>query len=99
MKRSLMAGVVLTGALVLGACGGDDFDRDGAVEDLMEQGGIDEATAGCIVDNMVAEFGEDTVSSDREPTAEEMDAMSDITFSCMEDTGFSVGDDAAAEEE
>jgi len=83
--RALVAGLGIVGALfLLGACGDDggSFDRDAAVQEMVDSG-LDEDTAGCIVDRMVEEFGEETVSSDRDPTAEEIDAMGDITIECM----------------
>lgn len=76
---SIGAAVALT--IGLAACG-TSFDRDGAVEELMD-GGLTEEQANCAVDAMIEEFGEDKLASDDDPTPEEQAIAIDIVSGCV----------------
>lgn len=60
MTKRLLTGVVAIGlALGASACSGDKkIDKEGSVDQLVE-GGMDQATAECLVDGIDREFGED----------------------------------------
>lgn len=76
---ALAAVVALT--MGLAACG-SSFDREGAVEELMD-GGLSEEQANCAVDAMIEEFGEDKLASDDDPTDEEQAIVIDIVSDCV----------------
>lgn len=80
-------------ALSLTACGGG-YDRQEAIDDLID-GGLDEATAECVVDGMEEEFGEDKLGSNDDPTDEELAIIEDISLDCV----FGGGGDSSSTDE
>lgn len=81
MKKTLVAALCAL-SLVAAGCG-DDFDRDGAIDEMVEETGLDRSTATCIVDDIVDEFGEDRVTSDDQPTDEEQVKITEIMTACL----------------
>lgn len=89
MRR--IAGVVLVAGLAFGlsACGDDKVDRQGTIDELVEQG-MDEEQAECLVNGVTDELGDDKVlalnESDGEIddlTAEEQAKLEEITLDCL----------------
>ena len=80
-----ISAVVLGAMLLLGACGGDSFDRDELIQELVDESGgiVDETQASCIVDGMIEEFGEDKLNSNDDPTDEEQAKVLDLTLECV----------------
>ncbi len=58
------------------------FDREGSIEDLMEEG-LDRQQAECAIDEMVDRFGEDKLMSDDDPTAAEQEVLFEIMSDCL----------------
>lgn len=87
MKKLLSTAVFSLAAFALVAGCGESVDREGTVEDLVEQsnGSISEAQAECMVDGWIAELGEDRALelNDEDPTPEEEEAISQITIDCL----------------
>lgn len=83
MKRVtlLLAALVLSVATLTGC---SRFDREGSVDDMMEQFDLTRPQAECFVDDMVDEFGEDRVVSDQEATPEEAAKVLEILQGCLE---------------
>lgn len=81
MKKTLCAALCALSLLAAGC--GSDFDRDAEIDNMVEETGVDEATATCIVDGIVDEFGEDRVTSDDEPNAEEQAKIAEIMTGCL----------------
>ena len=79
--KKLLASILLIFALFATSCS-SSFDRQEAIDDLVEEG-MTTADATCIVDEMVAEFGESKLNSNDEPTAEEEAQLFDIMSDCL----------------
>ncbi|MCP3939488.1 MAG: hypothetical protein GY708_29425 [Actinomycetia bacterium] len=75
-----MAGTVAISLLALAGC--SSFDREGSIEQSMDDFGMTRAQAECFVDDMVDEFGEDRVTSDDTPTDEEAEKIFEILATC-----------------
>ncbi len=74
-----VAGIAL---LAISACG-SSYDRDEAVDDLVNDAGLERPVAECVVDKMEDEFGTDKLGSNDEPTDEEVAFI----FEAMTDCG------------
>jgi hypothetical protein len=78
---------------------GGGFDRDDAVDDLVDDG-IERDPAECYIDGIIDEFGQDRIDefegSDVEPTDEEFQALLDLATDCGIDLSEfgGTGDDA-----
>ena len=87
MKKRLSTAVFAVAALALVAGCGESVDREGTVEDLVEQsnGSINQEQAECMVDGWIDELGEDRALelNDEDPTPEEEAAISQITIDCL----------------
>jgi hypothetical protein len=81
MRIKLAAGALALMA-GLGACGGDSYNRDDAIEQLTDEG-VTKEVATCIVDAVEDEFGIETLNANREPTAEEEAKIGEISLGCM----------------
>jgi hypothetical protein len=81
MRTKLIVGTFAL-AIGLGACGGDDYNRDDAIKQLKDEGISDEAAV-CIVDAVEDEFGIETLNENRDPTAEEEAKIGEIALGCM----------------
>jgi hypothetical protein len=106
MQRRLATMFGLAGALMLlvGACGGDDApSRETMIDDAIEQAGLDEATATCLVDGLLDEFGservEEMVTSNEDPedlSEDEQAALTEVGLECfdtdalLEDSGVDI---------
>lgn len=83
MKIRTRALTALLGLVALGAAAcGSSFDRGDTINELVDSG-LDQATAECVVDEMIDEFGEDKLGSDDDPTAEEQAIVQDIMVDCL----------------
>jgi hypothetical protein len=88
MRR--IAGVMLAAGLVFGlsACGEDEVDRQGTIDNLVE-GGMDEEQAECLVNGVTDELGDEKVLAlEDDPdgsslTAEEQEKLGEITLECF----------------
>lgn len=74
--------LLFAGSLVLAACGGDDYGRQDALDDLQE-GGLDEATATCVVDEMEAQDIDFAEANDSDTDSELFDTIVSITTDCL----------------
>lgn len=84
MKRGLAVLASATFALgALGALGGcaKKTTREDVVAMVKKQG-IPPDKADCVADGMIKKFGLETLSSDRDPTPAEVDAMATIIIDC-----------------
>ncbi len=81
MNRTKLVGLAMAAALGLAACGGS-YDRQDAIDDLIE-GGLDEATAVCVVDGIEENFSIERLESTGDLTAEEEATLTDITLECL----------------
>jgi len=68
-------------ALTLSACGGESYNRDEAIDDLVETG-LSEEAATCIVDGVEDEFGIDKLNSTDDLSNEDEEALMTITTDC-----------------
>ncbi len=80
MKMKIAA-VLATMAFGIAACG-SDYDRDQAIEDL-EEAGMTNEQAVCIVDKAEDEFGIEKLESTDDLTEEDEAAIMEITTACM----------------
>jgi hypothetical protein len=105
MRKIVLAAFVVAASLGgLSACS-DDLDRDEAVELVKEQMGLNDEQAECVADKAIDQLGLDTLNEDRDPTAEEIQVLTEITTECLagdlgdlgEDSGTDEGDDAEEE--
>ncbi|MDH3705840.1 MAG: hypothetical protein OES57_07210 [Acidimicrobiia bacterium] len=87
MKKLLSTAAFSLAALTLVAGCGESVDREGTVDDLVEQsnGSVSRAQAECMVDGWIEELGEDRALelNDEDPTEEEEAAISQITLDCL----------------
>ncbi|MGI9603353.1 MAG: hypothetical protein ACR2QE_15815 [Acidimicrobiales bacterium] len=85
MKKLLSTAVFSLASLALLAGCGESVDREGTIDQLMEDGGLTRVQAECMVDGWISELGEDRALelNDEEPTAEETEAISQITIDCL----------------
>lgn len=87
MKKLFSTAVFSLASLALIAGCGESVDRDGTIDDIVEQsdGSITRDQASCMVDGWIAELGEDRALelNDEDPTAEEEAAIQDITLGCL----------------
>lgn len=81
MTRKFFA-AILAGALLLGACGGESYNREDAINDLIE-GGLEEDVAVCVVDGIEANFSIERLESTGDLTQEEEDVLFEITTDCV----------------
>jgi hypothetical protein len=81
----MVGAVVVALGLVLGACGSDDVSREDRIDELVSQSGgeIDEEQATCIVDGLIAEFGEDVVEEDSAIESVDQTKLGEITVDCL----------------
>lgn len=82
MKKMRLPAVVLALGLVVGACGGDSYDRGDAIDELVD-GGLTREQAECVVDRAEDTFGIEKLSSDDEPTDEEQRQIGEIVTQCL----------------
>ena len=70
-------------ALTISACG-TSLDREGTIDEMVN-GGVPRDVATCIVDESVAEFGEDRILelNDEDGTPEENAKLEEITIGCL----------------
>ncbi len=78
------ASLAIAGAamLAVGACG-SSYDRNEAVDDLVNDAGLERPVAECVVDKLEDEFGTDKLGSSDDPTDEEVAFI----FEAMTDCG------------
>jgi len=94
MQRRLatMIGLFGTLALLVGACSDDSApSREAMIDQAVEEADIDEATATCLVDGLLDEFGaervEEMVTSDEAPedlSEDEQAALTDVGLECFD---------------
>jgi hypothetical protein len=86
MRKLAMMALALMAAGGLAACS-EEVDKEGTVDDLVESG-MDREQAECLVDGLVEEFGDERAlelnDADEELTAEEQEAMTDLTLECLD---------------
>jgi hypothetical protein len=75
---AMFAGLAVTAS----ACG-STYDRQEALDELVNVQGLDDATASCIVDGMEDKIGVDRLGDRGNPTAEEEQIIIDITTDCL----------------
>lgn len=82
-----LSALALAASLVFGlaACSDDSssFNKDDAVQQLMDEGGLTEEQATCIVDAVEDEFGVDKLESQDELTDEDATKLGEITLDCL----------------
>lgn len=87
MSTTKIAFAARSGAFVLAtifglaACSAS-FDRGDAVQQFID-GGMSAEMAGCVVDGMVEEFGEDKLTSDHDLGQEEQTILQGIVEACI----------------
>ncbi len=81
MRKITFGACAATIAMLLGACGAS-FDRDEAIADL-EEGGLDRATAECVVDGVEDSFGIDRLESTDDLTSEDEAILFEIMTNCI----------------
>lgn len=94
MMRRTASAVVIAGAclLVLGACSDDSAPtRQEMIDQAVEETGMDEAEATCLVDGLLDEFGaervEEMVGDNEDPddmSEEEQAAIAEVVAACLD---------------
>jgi polyhydroxyalkanoate synthesis regulator phasin len=85
MKRVLsIVGIALAATMFLAGCSSDSYNREEAIDDLVNDGGMTEEQAVCIVDAVEDEFGIETLNANREPTPEEDLRISELALDCLD---------------
>jgi hypothetical protein len=96
LMHGLCLFVVVVGALTAAACTSDAFDRDAAIQQVVDEGGgavsADQAT--CYVDRVRDELGTASLRSDVSPTPEQAARLTSIRVDCLGVAAF--GDDEVA---
>ena len=82
MKARKFFAAALAGALMLGACG-SSYNRDDAINDLVNDAGIERETAVCIVDGIEDNFSIDRLESTGDLTEDEEAILTEITTDCI----------------
>ena len=72
---------MLAALVLLGACSDDVFTRDDAVERLQDAG-VAESEAECIVDRVIDRLDLDVLNEERDPTAGERTALDEVRAEC-----------------
>ncbi len=83
--RIVLAAMLFAVVGVLAACGGDSasgYDRDAAVEDMVE-GGLPRSQAECVVDRVDDAFGSNKLQNSETMTAEDQAKLAEITLACF----------------
>lgn len=96
MNLRIKLGLMVTAmALLAVACGGT-YDRETAIEDLVDESGITEGQAECIIDGVEAEFGIERLESRGDLTEAEEEVLLDLTFDCVFAGGSNGGNGSTA---
>lgn len=69
-------------ALLLGACGDDEYDTKALADDLRADTGLTTEQADCMVVGLEARLGENRVGAHEEPTAEEREVLEQVAERC-----------------
>lgn len=69
-------------AVAISACGGG-YDRQETIDELVNESGVEESVAICIVDELEAQIGEDRLGSRGDPTEEEQALIVDVSTDCL----------------
>ncbi len=81
MRKITFGACAAAVALLLGACGAS-YDREEAIADL-EEGGLDRATAECVIDGVEDSFGIDRLESTDDLTSEDEAILFEIMTECL----------------
>lgn len=84
-SRSAIVAAALVALLGLSGCSSEGFDRQAAIDDLIERypGAMDEEQAGCYVDRVVDELGEGPLAADADPTDDQIRRLTAIRVDCL----------------
>lgn len=96
LMHGLCLFIVVAGALTAAACASDSFDRDAAIQQVVDEGGgaVRADQAACYVDRVRDELGTASLRPDASSTPEQTARLTSISVDCIGATA--LGNDEAA---